>query len=111
MTGTIQPYNCRCANGTSECNTGQSCFWFSQGCTIGCKQCDNNGTRIPGWDHCPETPKNFTRLLPKYRTANQNAAPGTVADVFRFNPWSAPGKAPVLVRSRAPHTHTPASGG
>eukprot|EP01052_Picozoa_sp_SAG31_P010470 SAG31_NODE_574_length_13967_cov_7.512042_10_plen_170_part_00 len=27
MTGTIQPYNCRCTNGTSECNNGQSCFW------------------------------------------------------------------------------------
>ena len=23
MTGTIQPYNCRCTNGTSECNNGQ----------------------------------------------------------------------------------------
>ena len=27
MTGTIQPYNCRCTNGTSQCNNGQSCFW------------------------------------------------------------------------------------
>ena len=98
MTGTIQPYNCRCTNGTSECNNGQSCFWFSQGCTIGCPNCDSNGTRIPGWDHCPEVSKsNITRLLPKYRTANQGAAVGTVADVFRFNPWSAPGTAPVLV--------------
>jgi hypothetical protein len=95
-TGSIQPYNCRCTNGTSECNTGQSCFWFSQGCSVGCASCDNNGTRIPGFDHCPEVPKTFPRLLPKYRTANQGAAPGTVADVFRFNPWSAPGKAPVL---------------
>lgn len=118
MTGTIQPYNCRCTNGTSECNNGQrfatypywcwtlfllttrgcSCFWFSQGCTVGCPNCDNNGTRLPGWDHCPEVPKsNITRLLPKYRTANQGAEVGTVADVFRFNPWSAPGTAPVLV--------------
>ena len=56
MTGSIQPYNCRCANGTDECNSGQACFWFSQGCSIGCQSCDGNGTRIPGWDHCPELP-------------------------------------------------------
>ena len=29
MTGTIEPYNCRCTNGTESCNNGQSCFWFS----------------------------------------------------------------------------------
>jgi hypothetical protein len=95
MTGSIQPYNCRCANGTDECNSGQACFWFSQGCSIGCQSCDGNGTRIPGWDHCPELPKPKEQLLSKYRTANQGAAEGTVADVFRFNPWRAPGKAPV----------------
>lgn len=27
-TGTIEPYNCACTNGTDECNTGQSCFWY-----------------------------------------------------------------------------------
>ena len=37
----IQPYACTCTNGTeAECNSGQSCFWFSQGCTIGCPFCD-----------------------------------------------------------------------
>jgi hypothetical protein len=35
------------------CNSGQGCFWFSQGCTIGCKACDGCGARIPKWDHCP----------------------------------------------------------
>ena len=34
MTGWIEPYSCKCTNGTeAECNSGQSCFWFSQGCT------------------------------------------------------------------------------
>ena len=23
------------------------------GCTIGCKECDGQGARIPNWDHCP----------------------------------------------------------
>ena len=45
-TGTIEPYNCRCTNGTEPfCNAGQACFWFSQGCTIGCSKCDGLGAR------------------------------------------------------------------
>ena len=53
-TGWIEPYSCKCTNGTEEyCNSGQGCFWFSQGCTIGCKECDGKGARIPNWDHCP----------------------------------------------------------
>eukprot|EP01048_Picozoa_sp_COSAG05_P007746 COSAG05_NODE_557_length_8701_cov_28.619972_6_plen_115_part_00 len=26
---------CQCTNGTSNCDIGQTCFWFSQGCTVG----------------------------------------------------------------------------
>ena len=41
MTGWIEPYSCKCTNGTeAECNSGQSCFWFSHGCTIQCDKCD-----------------------------------------------------------------------
>mmetsp|Transcript_33210 Transcript_33210/g.86951 ORF Transcript_33210/g.86951 Transcript_33210/m.86951 type:complete len:374 (+) Transcript_33210:25-1146(+) len=98
MTGTIEPYNCRCTNGTSPCANGQACFWFSQGCTVGCARCDGNGSRIPNWDHCPGEGLNMThpgRLLKQYWTANQNALVGSVADVFKHNPWRAPGLAPV----------------
>ena len=79
MTGWIEPYNCRCTNGTdAECNSGQSCFWFSQGCTIGCAACDGQGQRFPSWDHCPGTakPKAFTDstyLDKKWWTANFHA--------------------------------------
>ena len=38
---------CSCSNGTEACDVGQSCFWFSSGCTIGCEKCDGNGGR-PG---------------------------------------------------------------
>ena len=102
MTGWIEPYNCRCTNGTeSECNSGQSCFWFSQGCTIGCEKCDGNGQRYPSWDHCPGTPKpaaflDGTYLDKKWWTANQNATPGSFDDIWRFHPWRAPGHAPVF---------------
>ena len=101
-TGWIEPYNCGCTNGTeAECNSGQSCFWFSQGCTIGCEACDGQGQRYPSWDHCPGTtkPSNFvdgTYLDKKWWTANQNAAPGSYEDIWRFNPWRAPGHAPIF---------------
>jgi hypothetical protein len=95
-TGTIEPYNCRCTNGTSDCSNGQSCFWFSQGCTIGCPSCDANGARYPSFDHCPGSPKPPpTYLNKKYWTANHNATPGSHEDIFQFNPWRAPGHAPV----------------
>ena len=70
-TGWIEPYTCNCTNGTDACSNGQSCFWFSQGCTIGCAACDGDGARLPGYDHCPETSIAPTLNDPKYRTANQ----------------------------------------
>lgn len=98
-TGWIEPYNCACTNGSeADCNSGQSCFWFSQGCTVGCKKCDGQGQRYPSWDHCPGTPspaKNPNYLPKKYWTANHNATPGSMDDIWRFHPWRAPGHAPV----------------
>jgi|TARA_B110000090_G_scaffold6016_1_gene6236 hypothetical protein len=96
-TGTIEPYNCRCTNGTEPfCNSGQGCFWFSQGCTIGCSKCDGLGARIPKWDHCPLESIKPTVNDPQYRSMNQNATAGSVEDIFYFNPWRAPGRAPVF---------------
>jgi len=101
-TGVIEPYTCACDNGTAPCSSGQSCFWFSQGVSIGCEKADGNGTRIPNLDHCPdERAADFDplkmdgALLPQYRTVNTNATPGSVADIWKFNPWRAPGKGPV----------------
>lgn len=84
-----------CTNGTSACNNGQSCFWFSQGCTIGCKSCDGNGSRIPNFDHCPDISIAPTINEPKYRTVNQAAPAGSHQDFTKYHPWRAPGKAPV----------------
>ena len=74
-TGVIDPKGAPCTNGTSVCNSGQSTFWFSQGCTIGCSRCDGNGSRIANFDHCPGESIQPT-LLPKYRTANRGSVPG-----------------------------------
>lgn len=95
-TGTIEPYACTCTNGTDVCNSGQSCFWFSQGCSIGCKACDGKGARIPNYDHCPGESIKATLNDPKYRTANVHAEAGSDQDIFKHNPWRAPGMAPVF---------------
>jgi hypothetical protein len=96
-TGVIEPYNCACTNGTEpNCKSGQACFWFSQGCTIGCAECDGEGARIPKWDHCPLESIKPTVNDPKWRSMNQNATAGSLEDIFYFNPWRAPGRAPVF---------------
>ena len=76
-TGVIEPYKCACTNGTSGCDVGQACFWFSQGCTIGCSVCDGQGQRLPNWDHCPAESLEPTLNDPKYRTANLHAKAGS----------------------------------
>ncbi len=93
-TGVIEPYDCSCTNGTDPCNNGQACFWFSQGCSIGCKACDSLGSRLPNWAHCAEVIEP-TLNDPKYRTANQRAKAGSLEDIWKYNPWRAPGMAPV----------------
>ena len=101
-TGVIEPYTCQCENGTSVCSSGQGCFWFSQGVSVGCTRADGNGTRFPNLDHCAEErPPAFNpltmegALLPKYRTVNLNSTPGSLEDIWKYNPWRAPGRGPL----------------
>ena len=46
---------CICANttagsatgpGTSGCDNGQACYWYQQGCSIGCPTCDSVSGRV-----------------------------------------------------------------
>lgn len=105
---------------------GQSCFWFSNGCAIGCDACDGN-TRgpIPAFDckaggnkancdlvpspdndHMKFGPKapicnasqsmKATMCDPAQRTVNTGAVCGSAEDYFYYSPWRAPGFAPVL---------------
>ena len=40
------PHTCDCANATGDaCDVAQSCYWYSQGCTIGCPSCDHTNGR------------------------------------------------------------------
>jgi len=102
---------------------GQACFWFSNGCAIGCDDCDGS-TRgpIPSFqckdgqseDLCDVVPTgkaiqfgpkapicgskamNATICDPKLRTVNTAAECGSDEDYFFYSPWRAPGFAPVI---------------
>ena len=98
-TGSIEPLSAHCINGTepNACRPGQSVFWFSQGCTPGCAECDGQGQRIANWDHCNETrPEPFKpTLAKKYWTVNINATEGGPHDIWKYQPFRSPGMAPV----------------
>jgi hypothetical protein len=86
---------CSCSNGTSACDVGQACYWFSSGCTIGCDECDGDGKRVANSCRCGKC-ANATNNNPLTRTANRDVVPGSAQDVNKYNPWRWPGKAPVL---------------
>ena len=85
---------CSCANVSgAPCDIGQSCYWYSQGCTIGCPTCDSVSGRRQvdlcglGWG---------ATLPSKYRTVNRDSVPGSKFDIYKHNPWRSPGSAPVV---------------
>ena len=113
---------CACRNGTKgnngtqePCESAQGCLWFSVGCTIGCKTCDGGdvgGANPNVKDRCGSGMKP-TINDPMLRTINRHAVAGSEADWTRWNPWRAPGNAPVYDpcgrASGGPHT-TPGHG-
>jgi hypothetical protein len=94
-------WGCNCINATTKgpvpCEVGQSCFWFSNGCSIGCPACDggnSSGTNPNTRDRCGSGAK--ATLNPALRTFNKHTVPGSDADIYKHNPWRAPGTAPVF---------------
>jgi len=107
-------------------SNGQACFWFSNGCAIGCDECDgstrgpipsfncNDTTCIPTGKSIQFGPKapicgpdapaprakgnsmNATICDPRQRTVNTAAECGGDEDYFYYSPWRAPGFAPVI---------------
>lgn len=101
---------------------GQACFWFSNGCAIGCEACDGNtrgpipsfkckpgadpkscaveptGKAIPFGPKAPvcSKPMNATICDPAARTVNTGAECGSPDDYYYYSPWRAPGFAPVI---------------
>ena len=97
------PQPCICANKTAGsagpnfkegCDNAQACYWYSQGCSIGCPTCDSvNGRQQV--DLCGRG-KKATINDPNLRTVNRNATAGSKYDIYKHNPWRAPGTAPVV---------------
>lgn len=87
------PSNGDCTNITGgDCHNGQAPFWYSQGCFIGCPECDHMSGRVQT-DLCGLGFK-ATINDPKHRTVNRNATAGSAEDIYKHNPWRAPGYAP-----------------
>lgn len=101
-------------------SNGQACFWFSNGCAIGCETCDGS-TRgpIPAFEGdplrpvpghidsgtgrvvskepiCPEKKAKAAICDPKLRTVNTAAECGAQYDFFYYSPWRNPGTAAVI---------------
>merc|ERR1719352_1689402 len=87
---------------------GQSCYWWSQGSSIGCDKCATvtSGTHTPHGNapqagkigfrkrYCNSTQK---ATLPRHAwTLNMDVVEGSEEDSYRYNPWRAPGFAPVV---------------
>jgi len=87
-------------NGSLTGANGQACFWFSNGCSIGCPECDGT-TRGPIPDKDKFRKKmdvcgrgyNATICDPALRTVNTNVRCGADDDWYFYSPWRAPGSA------------------
>ena len=83
-----------CANITGDtCENGQASFWYSQGCFIGCPECDHISGRRQT-DLCG-LGKKATVNDNKFLTVLRNVTAFAPSDIYRHNPWRAPGSAPV----------------
>ena len=90
------PSNADCTNVTGtdpgDCRNGQAGFYYSQGCSIGCPECDHISGRVQK-DICGLGMK---ATLPAYaRSLNLASTPGSPEDIYKHNPWRAPGAAPI----------------
>jgi hypothetical protein len=98
------------ADGKVSGQNGQSCFWFSNGCAIGCKTCDGSSrgpipwgsfAKDPFWSRkfnlCPVGAANSTQKAgvptatlcdPAKRTVNTAAKCGAPDDWYYYSPVS-----------------------
>merc|ERR1712070_348076 len=96
-------------NGTVSGQNGQACFWFSNGCAVGCDHCDGNsrgpipGTHGPATDPPTGIGRNKvgpngvvckesngvkpTMCDPSLRSVNQQAECGGAEDWYYYSPW------------------------
>jgi len=77
---------------------GDACYWYHVGCHIGCPSCVNNvaGKDLYPAPHCTKAEGLMepTNNDPKMRTWDPHGE-SECGDFTKYNPWRAPGKAPV----------------
>merc|ERR1712166_1395789 len=127
-------------DGKASGQNGQACFYFSNGCAVGCDTCDGSSRGpIPRCGYEPSKPckpqKNATgtgqnkvgpgvackgpqksKAVPtickkEHRTININATCGGEDDWYFYSPWRAPGAAPVFDSCGMAGGHQPPQGG
>eukprot|EP00937_MAST-01D_sp_MAST-1D-sp2_P002723 g2723.t1 len=121
-------------NGKASGENAQACFWFSNGCAVGCPACDGNSRGpIPrgGTPQVPPTGTGNNKVGPngvvcnasestgvkptvcakELRTINTDAECGADDDWYFYSPWRAPGAAPVFDSCGMAGGHAPPDGG
>lgn len=74
-----------CFEGVRSSGSGQSCLWFSQGCSVECGNC----TGTSAHSNVSLCGKNEVKpSIPSYARTMRG-------DTYRYNPWSRPGTAPM----------------
>jgi len=118
-------------------HNGQACFWFSNGCAVGCDTCDGSSRGpIPNCGMDPSKPcapdkhptgtgrnkvgpgvacnvsngRRPTLCDPALRTVNTGADCGAHNDWYFYSPWRAPGSAPVFDSCGVAGGHKPPQG-
>jgi len=91
-----------CANLTHKgaaCDNGQSAFWYSQGCFIGCPACDHvsgrRQTDVCGAGFVGRLPSHAIAVNGFHAVNDTKIKRNSPSDIYRHNPWRAPGHAPV----------------
>ena len=75
---------------------GQACFWYQVGCFIGCDECTGTGKYLyPAQSDFPAGCKLATPTNNARETRTWFGEDGDNGDFTKYNPWRAPGLAPV----------------
>jgi hypothetical protein len=87
-------------DGKPSGQNGQSCFWFSNGCAIGCSACDGtsrgpipssrNPLNVRKFNWCPDGTNSTAKATicdKALRTVNRGVDCGAADDWYYYSPW------------------------
>merc|ERR550514_154321 len=80
--------------GSDKSCVGDACYWYQVGCFIGCPECSSEGKSLYPKPSC-SSPMEPTNNDPETRSWDPMGQ-SSHGDFTKYNPWRAPGKAPVV---------------